>query len=134
TRSRLLRWLGEGGMGVVYEAEHVDIERKVALKILRFDLSREPAMTRIFRDEARAASKMGAANVVEVFDFGELADGRLFFCMELLQGVDLVPATEESWIPPERLIPILRQICKGLWAAHQAGVVHRDIKPENVLL
>ncbi|MEZ4448844.1 MAG: serine/threonine-protein kinase [Nannocystaceae bacterium] len=134
TRYRLVRWLGEGGMGVVYEAEHVDIERRVALKILRFDLSRQPSMTKIFRDEARAASKMGAVNVVEVYDFGELADGRLFFCMELLAGEDLVPASEESWIPPERLIPILRQICKGLYAAHQAGVVHRDVKPENVLL
>ncbi|MCA9714256.1 MAG: protein kinase [Myxococcales bacterium] len=134
TRYRLLRWLGEGGMGVVYEAEHVDIERKVALKILRFDLSQQPEMARVFRDEARSASRMGSTNIVEIFDFGELPDGRLFFCMELLDGVDLVPQTEHDWVQPPVLIGILRQLCKGLNAAHKAGVVHRDIKPENVIL
>ncbi len=134
TRYRLLRWLGEGGMGVVYEAEHVDIERKVALKILRFDLSQQPEMARVFRDEARSASRMGSTNIVEIFDFGELPDGRLFFCMELLDGVDLVPQTEHDWVQPPVLIGVLRQLCKGLNAAHKAGVVHRDIKPENVIL
>ncbi len=134
TRYRLLRWLGEGGMGVVYEAEHVDIERRVALKILRFDLSQEPGMAKVFRDEARAASRMGSRNIVEVYDFGELPDGRLFFCMELLDGVDLVPDNDTDWIEPPMLIAILRQLCKGLQAAHDAGVVHRDIKPENVIL
>jgi serine/threonine protein kinase len=134
TRYRITRWLGEGGMGVVYEAEHIDIERKVALKILRFDLSQEPQMAQVFRDEARAASKIGSKNIVEIFDFGELADGRLFFCMELLPGGDLVPASEDDWIEPGRLIGLLRQICKGLAAAHDSGIVHRDIKPENVIL
>jgi serine/threonine protein kinase/tetratricopeptide (TPR) repeat protein len=134
TRYRITRWLGEGGMGVVYEAEHIDIERKVALKILRFDLSQEPQMAQVFRDEARAASKIGSKNIVEIFDFGELSDGRLFFCMELLPGGDLVPASEDDWIEPGRLIGLLRQICKGLAAAHDSGIVHRDIKPENVIL
>jgi serine/threonine protein kinase/tetratricopeptide (TPR) repeat protein len=134
TRFRLLRWLGEGGMGVVYEAEHVDIDRRVALKILRFDLSREPRMVQVFRDEARAASRMGAPNIVDIYDFGELPDGRLFFCMELLEGRDLVPESEEEWTEPTELIGTLRQICKGLHAAHQVGVVHRDVKPENIIL
>ena len=134
TRYRILRWLGEGGMGVVYEAEHVDIERKVALKILRFDLSQEPQMAQVFRDEARAASRIGSKNIVEIYDFGELADGRLFFCMELIPGGDLVPPSEEDWVEPPRLIGILRQVCKGLSAAHKAGIVHRDIKPENIIL
>ncbi|MEZ4383940.1 MAG: protein kinase [Nannocystaceae bacterium] len=134
TRYRLHRWLGEGGMGVVYEAEHVDIERRVALKILRFNLSREPEMAQVFRDEAKAACKMGTPNIVEIYDFGELSDGRLYFAMEPLDGVDLVPETEESWIEPAKLIPLLRQICKGLSAAHEVGVIHRDIKPENVIL
>jgi hypothetical protein len=133
TRYRLVRWLGEGGMGVVYEAEHVDIERHVALKILRFDLSHEPEMAQVFRDEARAASRMGHTNVVEIFDFGELPDGRLFICMELLVGKDLVPVDGKSRSPAE-VITILRQLCKGLAAAHQHGIVHRDIKPENVIL
>ena len=133
TRYRLVRWLGEGGMGVVYEAEHVDIERHVALKILRFDLSQQPEMAQVFRDEARAASRMGHANVVEIFDFGELPDGRLFFCMELLDGKDLVPVDNSTRSPAE-VIAVLRQLCKGLAAAHQHGIVHRDIKPENIIL
>jgi len=134
TRYRILRWLGEGGMGVVYEAEHADIERRVALKILRFDLSQEPRMVQVFRDEARAASRMGSPNIVDIYDFGELPDGRLFFCMELLEGRDLVPESEDDWTPPAQLIGTLRQICKGLHAAHQAGIVHRDVKPENIIL
>ncbi len=133
TRYRLVRWLGEGGMGVVYEAAHIDIERRVALKILRFDLSQQPEMTQVFRDEARAASRMGHANIVEVFDFGELPDGRLFFCMELLEGKDLVP-DENAVRSPAEVVAILRQLCKGLAAAHRQGIVHRDIKPENIIL
>ncbi len=134
TRYRILRWLGEGGMGVVYEAEHIDIERRVALKILRFDLSQQDRMARVFRDEARAASRIGSDNIVEIFDFGELSDGRLFFCMELLEGHDLVPPTEDDWTDPGRVIGIIRQCAKGLFAAHRSGIVHRDIKPENVIV
>jgi serine/threonine protein kinase len=133
-RYRIIRWLGEGGMGVVYEAEHIDIERRVALKILRFDLSQEAKMAQVFRDEARAASRIGSKNIVEIYDFGELSDGRLFFCMEMIAGGDMVPATEDDWVEPPRLIGLLRQICKGLSVAHKAGIVHRDIKPENIIL
>ncbi|MCA9684249.1 MAG: serine/threonine protein kinase [Myxococcales bacterium] len=134
SRYQITRVIGEGGMGVVYEAEHIDIDRKVALKILRFDLSQEPKMAQVFRDEARAASRVGSKNIVEIYDFGELSDGRLFFCMELIPGGDLVPATEDDWIEPPRLIGLLRQICKGLAAAHKAGIIHRDIKPENIII
>ncbi|MEE9386314.1 MAG: protein kinase [Nannocystaceae bacterium] len=134
TRYRILRWLGEGGMGVVYEAEHIDIDRHVALKILRFDLSQQPNMAQVFRDEARAASRIGSPNIVEIYDFGELPDGRLFFCMEMLDGHDLIPASEDEWTRPEQLIPMLRQICKGLHAAHRSGIIHRDIKPENIIV
>jgi serine/threonine protein kinase len=86
TRYRLVRWLGEGGMGVVYEAEHEDIERRVALKILRIEASEDPHQAAQFREEARAASRIGSPNIVEIFDFGELPDGRLMFAMELLNG------------------------------------------------
>lgn len=134
TRYRIVRWLGEGGMGVVYEAEHLDIERRAAFKILRFDLSREPRMAQVFRDEARAASKLGSPHIVDIYDFGELPDGRLYFCMELLEGKDLVPASEDDTLEPGELIAIMRQVCKGLSVAHKAGVVHRDIKPENIIL
>ncbi len=134
TRYRIVRWLGEGGMGVVYLAEHADIGREVALKILRFDLSQQPRATRVFRDEARTASKIGSRHIVDIFDFGELPDGRLFFCMEVVEGSDLVLGDTQSWMDIERLIPIIRQVCKGLHAAHQANIVHRDIKPENILV
>ncbi len=133
TRYRLIRWLGEGGMGVVYEAEHIDIERRVAMKILRLDLSLSPDIARVFRDEARAANKVGSRNIVEIYDFGEISDGRLFFCMELISGSDLTTRTEEG-IAPGELIGLLRQVCKALCAAHAVGIVHRDIKPENILL
>ena len=133
TRYRLLRWLGEGGMGVVYEAEHIDIERRVALKVLRAELSQRSDTAQVFREEARAAARAGSKNNVEIFDFGELPDGRLFFCMELLSGVDLASLTEQD-LEPGRLFAILRQICKGLGAAHKAGIVHRDIKPDNIIL
>jgi serine/threonine protein kinase len=133
TRYRILRWLGEGGMGVVYEAEHVDIERRVALKILRFDLSQQPRMVQVFRDEARAASRLGSQYIVEIYDFGELPDGRLFFAMELLEGRDLVPTNDGETVEPGRLVALLRQVSKGLLVAHRAGVVHRDVKPENII-
>jgi serine/threonine protein kinase len=134
TRYQIRRWLGEGGMGVVYEVVHTDIERRSALKILRFDLSQQPHMAQVFRDEARAASRLGSPNIVEVYDFGELPDGRLFFAMELLEGEDLVPAHDKASMEPGRLIGILRQICKALHRAHEAGVVHRDVKPENIII
>jgi serine/threonine protein kinase len=133
TRYRLKRWLGEGGMGVVYEAEHMDIERKVALKILRFDLSQQAHMAQVFRDEARAASRVGSRYIVEIFDFGELPDGRLWFCMEMLQGHDLVPEDEAETTSAERLIGLMRMTAKGLGEAHKQGIGHRDIKPENIL-
>jgi serine/threonine protein kinase len=133
TRYRLKRWLGEGGMGVVYEAEHMDIERRVALKILRFDLSQQAHMAQVFRDEARAASRVGSKYIVEIFDFGELPDGRLWFCMEMLEGTDLVPETETETVDSPTLIELLRMTCKGLYEAHTQGIVHRDIKPENIL-
>ncbi len=134
TRWRIERWLGEGGMGVVYEASHVDIERRSALKILRFDLSQQERMVQVFRDEARAASRLGSPHIVEIFDFGELSDGRLFFSMEMLQGSDLVPDDENVSMTPGRLIGIMRQVCKGLAVAHEGGVVHRDVKPENIIV
>jgi tetratricopeptide (TPR) repeat protein/predicted Ser/Thr protein kinase len=134
TRYKIVRWLGEGGMGVVYEAKHEDIERRVALKVLRVDARQHPEMARLFREEARLASRIGSKYVAEVFDFGELPDGRLMFAMELVEGHNLADAVEEGPLPARRLIPILRQVCKGLHAAQEAGIIHRDIKPENILL
>ncbi|HEY8378358.1 MAG TPA: protein kinase, partial [Nannocystis sp.] len=134
TRYRLIRWLGEGGMGVVYEAEHEDIERRVALKIQRPEATEDPHLAAQFRDEARAASRIGAPNIVEIFDFGELPDGRLMFAMELLNGHGLDSELDRCPMDQARMIGILRQVCKGLHAAHEVGIVHRDVKPDNIIL
>lgn len=134
TRYRVRRFLGDGGMGQVYEAEHVDLERPVALKVLLPALGRAPDALAMFRREARTASKLGAEQIVQVFDFAELADKRLMFAMELLDGPTLADLCRDGPVPAPRVTAILRQVCKGLAAAHEAGVVHRDIKPENIVL
>ncbi len=140
TRYRIVGWLGEGGMGVVFECEHVDIERRVALKVLRTGVDPSSRRARMFREEARAVSRSGrsdegpVSNVVEIYDFGELPDGRMWFAMELLHGRSLARMLAEGPMAPARLVGVLRQLCKGLAAVHDANVVHRDIKPGNVML
>jgi tRNA A-37 threonylcarbamoyl transferase component Bud32 len=134
TPYRLIRWLGEGGMGVVYLAEHTVIERKVAIKSLHPHLGRKQKVAHVFREEARASARIGHPNIIEVLDFQELGDGRLLYVMEYLEGTTLLNYVEEERMPVERLLPILRLTAKGLHAAHSTGIVHRDVKPENIML
>ena len=134
TPYRLIRWLGEGGMGVVYEAEHCDIDRRVAIKILRQEVCDDPQALQLFRDEARAAGRIGSPHIVEILDFAELSDGRLLYAMELLGGRSLARELAERPLAPSRVISILRQVCKGLASAHALHIVHRDIKPDNIFL
>ncbi len=134
TRYRVIRRIGDGGMGTVYEAEHVDIERRCALKVLKPEFTRSPEIVEQFRREARAASRVGAEQIVQVFDFAELPDGRVMFTMDLVRGDTLREELRHGPLSPPRAIGILRQICKGLHAAHAAGVVHRDVKPDNIVL
>jgi tetratricopeptide (TPR) repeat protein len=133
SRYRVVRWLGEGGMGVVYEAEHIDMQRRAAVKILRSEVCHNPAVVRAFRDEARAASRIQSDLIVQLYDFVELPDERLMIAMELLSGNMLLQELSQP-MALSRAVGILRQVCRGLAAAHAAGVVHRDIKPENVFL
>jgi len=132
-RYRVVRLLGEGGVGRVYEAEHAYIHRRVALKLLRRDQQASPEHVARFRQEAYAANKIGHRAIVQALDFGELADGRAYLAMELLEGESL-----EQWMSrPGKLadaVPWIIEIARGLDAARQAGVVHRDIKPANVFL
>ncbi|HXU82949.1 MAG TPA: protein kinase [Polyangia bacterium] len=135
TRYRVKEKLGEGGMGAVYLAEHVDIERRVALKLVHAELLRNPMVLGQFRQEARAASRIGNPYICDVTDWGELPDGRVFFVMEYLDGSSLGRILEQiRKLPPARCIPILRQVTKALGSAHEKGIVHLDVKPDNVLL
>lgn len=135
TRYRVLRQIGRGGSSEVFAAQHIDLERQAAIKILAPELATQPNAISYFRLEARICSRIGHPNIIDVFDFGELADGRFFFAMELLDGQslgELLAATRR--IPVALAIPIFRQIAKALQAAHEHGVIHRDLKPENVMI
>jgi tetratricopeptide (TPR) repeat protein len=134
TRWRIIRWLGEGSMGVVYEARHVEIERRAAIKIVAI-LPEDQDAIDAFRSEASASAKIGSPNIVDVFDFEVLNDGRLLMAMEFVPGRSLhdIKSTQGR-MAPGRLIGLFRQVCKGLQAAHDAGLVHRDIKPDNIMI
>jgi serine/threonine protein kinase len=134
-RYRVIELIGEGGMGKVYLAEHVEIGKRVALKVLHPSYSRMPDLVERFRREARAASKIGHPNIVDVTDSGTTADGSVYFVMEYLEGVELGSIIErEGALDVSRALKIASQICRALAAAHAQGIVHRDLKPENVFL
>jgi eukaryotic-like serine/threonine-protein kinase len=134
-RYRIVRPIGEGGMGVVYEAEHVLIEKRVALKVLRSDFSQKEDVVERFRQEAKSASRIGHPHIVDISDFGETPSGQGYFVMEYLDGEDLANLLErEGTVSPRRAVNIVLQCCQALGAAHRKGIVHRDMKPENVFL
>lgn len=134
-RYRILRKIGEGGMGIVYEAVHVVIEKHVALKVLREDFSHRPDVVERFRQEAKSASRIGHEHIIDISDFGVTSSGAHFFVMELLQGHDLAEELEQRGaLPTRRTVEIGLQCARALGAAHAKGIVHRDMKPENVFL
>jgi len=132
-RYRVLRKLGHGGMGCVYEAVHITIEKPVALKVLHPAFAADPIQRERFLREARAAARVGHRNIVGITDFGE-ADGIVFIAMELLRGTDLARVVKEGPLPWPRARSLLLQICDALAMAHGRGIVHRDMKLENVFL
>ncbi|MHB1844325.1 MAG: serine/threonine-protein kinase [Deltaproteobacteria bacterium] len=130
---RLVERLGEGGMGEVFLAEHVRLGRRVALKILRPELSAQPDLVRRFFQEAKVVNRIAHPNIVEIYDFSE--EPVAHFIMELLSGRDLARArAEEGPFPLARITAIARQVALGLARAHEKRVIHRDLKPENVFL
>jgi len=134
-RYRVLGRVGEGGMGVVYEAEHVVLEKRVALKVLNQELAPKRDLRERFLQEARAASRIGHENIVDITDFGSIPSGTVFFAMEFLEGKDLSTTIKiEGPLPWDRAKNIAVQICRALGAAHAKGIIHRDLKPENIFL
>jgi TonB family protein len=133
---RIVSKLGQGGMGVVYLAEHRLLGGKVALKFLAVELSRNPQFVKRFRNEARAAYQLHHPNIVEVTDLDQDEDASLFIAMEYVAGPNLRSVLREAKgpLPVARALHIARGVAAGLAAAHARGAVHRDIKPENILL
>jgi serine/threonine-protein kinase len=138
TRYRLIRRIGEGAMGVVFEGEHVDLGRKVAVKVLQAKHSSSQEFVARFRREARAIAGLMHPNLVHVYDFGQTSSedgGRLFFVMEKLDGETLDAYLErEKGVDWRDACEIAIKTCRALEAAHAAGLVHRDLKPANLFL
>jgi serine/threonine protein kinase len=132
---RVLEFLGEGGMGTVFEVEHIALIRRYALKVLRTKvIERDAGAAQKFLREARTAARVRHPNIVDVVDFGYLGDGRPYFVMELLEGQSLADLVAGGALPPGEVVLIARQLANALAAAHDRGVVHADVTPSNVLV
>ncbi|MGE0546797.1 MAG: protein kinase [Kofleriaceae bacterium] len=126
--------VGEGGMGVVYRARQLSIDRVIALKMLSPEMAADPTWVQRFYNEAKACSRLQHPNTIRMFDFGQTSDGRLFMTMEFLDGVSLRQALHSGPLAAPRVAKILIQCCASLAEAHSIGIIHRDIKPDNVFL
>jgi len=133
-RYRLEARLGEGGMGVVYRARHVLIDRVVALKLIRPDLRAETHLRAWMLREAKAANRVDHAHIVEIHDVGETEEGDLYLVMEYLVGTALSTECTKGQMPVARAVDVLEQMCAALSRAHDLGVVHRDLKSDNIML
>jgi eukaryotic-like serine/threonine-protein kinase len=132
---RIVRVLGEGGMARLYEAEHLRIDARYAIKVIHDDLSRDPDLLARFEREARAAARIHSEHVVRMIDVLRTADNRPCLVTELLDGEDLQAMLDRvKKLSVAEAIPIARQICRAVAAAHAVGVIHRDLKPSNVFL
>ncbi|MGN6109009.1 MAG: serine/threonine-protein kinase, partial [Kofleriaceae bacterium] len=126
--------LGRGGMGTVYAAVHRVIGKQVALKVIRAGLVHDPVVIERFEQEARAATRIGHRNIIDIYSYGTLDDGRPYYVMERLRGRSLAVRIVEGALPLDEVAAIIGAICSALAAAHAEGVVHRDLKPDNIFL
>ena len=132
---QVVRLLGEGGFGEVYEAENPFLQRRAAIKVLHTGMVQDPELVRRFLNEARAASAIRHPNIIDVFDAGVTPEGEPYILMEFLDGDSLQKVLlERGQIPLRTVQEIARQAGSALSAAHSAGIVHRDLKPENLFL
>ncbi|MBX3189137.1 MAG: serine/threonine protein kinase [Labilithrix sp.] len=127
--------IGSGAMGSVYRARQLEIDKAVAIKVLRKDLTAEPSALGRFKREAKTASRLDHPNSVRVLDYGEESDGTCFLVMELLEGRTLFHILrDEGPLPASRIVDLLRQVLAALAVAHDLGIIHRDLKPENIMV
>ncbi len=134
-RYEILRLLGEGGMGQVWEARHVELGRSVAIKFLEKDLAGDEALAERFRREARVTASLRHVNIVEVMDFGMTDDGVPYIVMEMMGGESLSALLErEGRLDATRAAGIMIEVLSGLGEAHAKGIVHRDLKPDNIFI
>jgi len=133
-RYEIISTLGEGGMGAVYKARDLVLDRLVAIKVIKPELAGRPEILQRFKQELILARKVTHRNVIRIFDLGE-ADGLKFITMEFIEGRDLKSLlTQSGKLPPEQSVEIIQQVCLALDAAHTEGVVHRDLKPQNIMM
>ncbi|MHB0950192.1 MAG: serine/threonine-protein kinase, partial [Gemmatimonadaceae bacterium] len=133
-RYHVLKMVAEGGMGRVYLAEHVRMNRQCAIKVMRQALVEDPDSAARFAREASNAARIIHPNVAAVFDYGE-AEGLVFLVMEYVDGEPLGEIIQrERALDPRRALDITRQVCEALIAAHELGIIHRDLKPDNILV
>jgi serine/threonine protein kinase len=134
-RYRIIKKLGEGGMGAVYRGEQISLKRAVAVKLLRPELGANQLILRRFNAEAEAVAKLSHPNTVNIFDFGQDADGSLFIAMEYIEGRSLRETLQrDGAFPAQRALAIALQVAASLSDAHAHSIVHRDLKPDNVML
>src|SRR5215211_8160106 len=131
---RIEERVGRGGMGVVYRAEHLNLQRRAAIKIIAPDLAESEGFRERFTREARMAAALQHPNIVTVYDAGEV-DGTLYLAMQYIEGNDLAAMLrKDGRLRPYRAIDVIRQVASALDAAHAQGLIHRDVKPANVLI
>ncbi len=132
---RIVRLIGEGGMGAVYEGENTRIKRTVAIKVLHAAVAEKTDVVQRFEREAQAAGRIGSEHIVEVLDLGNLPSGERYMVMEFLAGEDLTSRIKRRRrLQPQEAIPLVHQVLEGLHAAHQTGIIHRDLKPDNIYI
>src|SRR3954468_19202553 len=132
-RYTIVRRLGQGGMGTVYEARHAKLARRSAIKFLLPELAASADALRRFENEAKTAGGLEHPHLVAVTDFGRASDGAPYLVMEFLEGEDCAALLGRLGpLPIPRAVDMMLQACRGLAVAHKAGVVHRDLKPENL--
>jgi eukaryotic-like serine/threonine-protein kinase len=133
---RIVRLIGRGGMGAVYEGRHVSVGNRVALKFIDADFAQQPEIATRFQREAQAAAAAASAHIIQVFDVGETEQGLPYIVMELLVGEDLRSRMRRlgGRIEAGEALHIVGQVLRGLRRAHEAGIVHRDLKPDNIFV